>query len=56
MTATDCRGLRHAEPRRGRFRVLVVEYGSGPVAARSGVVILPRNRMPLMPLIEPPKP
>jgi hypothetical protein len=39
MTATDCRGLRHAEPRRGRSRVLVVEYGSGR-SPRSGVVIL----------------
>jgi hypothetical protein len=31
-----------------------VEQASGPVSTRSGAVILPRNRMPLTPLIEPP--
>ena len=36
--------------------LLVVEQASGPVSTRSGAVIRPRNRMPLTPLTEPPKP
>lgn len=36
--------------------LLVVEQGSGPFSTRVRCRDLSRNRMPLTPLIEPPKP
>ena len=56
----DCRGISRAcgtLNRAGGVSVLlVVSKPAAPVPTRSGTVILPRNRMPLTPLIEPPKP
>jgi hypothetical protein len=55
-----CRGMSRAGGtlnRAGGVSVLLVmEQGSGPVATQSGAVTLPRNRMPLTPLTEPPAP